>query len=270
MKRLIRVCSVCEGTGDDYDLQSECGACEGRGQLGENVRIVSLKQSNKHVPANALAVVAEGQGKWFDSNQCTSNIYCSPSNGPAPTPFIPAAGYTGGCVNQIPQGTGPNARIGRRIRMTRFRLRGNIAARLDVSTVTSQPFRLLVIYDRAPNQQAALPAWTDILTQQAASALPNKNNEKRFELLYDQQRYVWSCNVTFGSAGAYNVNDPVFCLDLDIKLNHLTYWVSSDTTGIFTKMMVGALYVYQCSDTGIVLPDYPYCVYSTRVEYEDV
>lgn len=180
----------------------------------------------------------------------------------ATTPFAPTSTTSGGCINQIPRDTSSITRIGRRLNLTAVAIRGFVVSGV---TATYAKCTMLLIWDRTPNQNAALPPWTSILTQQNSYSLTNKDNAPRFKILRR-----WDYCLVGDSDSATSVQDStVQTIEEYVTLkNKVTVFTTADTTGLYPDMMEGGLLLYVTSNIvdGTAAPQ---VVVNTRVYYND-
>lgn len=85
-------------------------------------------------------------------------------------------------LNGLAQGDTDETRTGNMIQATSINIRGWVQR--TGTTSTSCPFRLLLFWDQQPN--GAAPAVTDVLTTNHVYGLYNRDNQKRFKILYDK------------------------------------------------------------------------------------
>ena len=83
-------------------------------------------------------------------------------------------------LNGIGTGTLTSQRVGRKVVLKKCAIRWIMDA---ASPLISSPFRILVVYDKAPN--GVLPAITDILNANSINGHVNLNNSDRFMILKD-------------------------------------------------------------------------------------
>jgi len=177
--------------------------------------------------------------KTFDSVAApTSAINAFSTDGPvAGTPFAPITGASAYCLNQVPRGDSSITRNGRRFANTAIALRGAIVA--GTAGVTSMAAMILV-WDRHPNQGAAIPAFSTVFSQQFATSLTNKDNAPRFKIL---RRWVWPI---IGNQTAGQTTDcSIIYFDEFVKMkNKVTLLTTADSTGLLPDMVEGSLLLY--------------------------
>lgn len=117
--------------------------------------------------------------------------------------------------------------------------------------------RMIIFYDKRPG--GALPVVTDLLeTAAVASQLNNKNEGRRFVVLYDKMFNNMSVDSTIG-----------YEKGLKIRLNlNKTVWYQD---GNATSASAGPNNYYMCllSDASIASGDAPDFIHTTRLYYED-
>jgi len=160
----------------------------------------------------------------------------------AGTPFAPVAATSAWVLNQVPIGNSSITRVGRRFANTAIALRGSVLAG---STGGASVAAMVLVWDRNPNQAAAIPAFTTVFTTQHSSSLTNKDNAPRFKIL---RRWVWTV-VGDSDAASDRVDSSLYYFDEFVKLkNKVTLLTAADTTGLLPDMVEGALYLYLLGD----------------------
>ena len=200
---------------------------------GQNQRYVGS------IPLNRLQ-----EHKTFDSVATVTTIAnCfSTSGSVAGTPFAPVAATSAWCLNQVPLGNSSITRVGRRFANTAIALRGKVYAG---STGTHSIASLVLVWDRNPNNGAAIPAFSSVLSSQEAKSLTNKDNAPRFKIL---RRWTWE---VAGNLTAGQITDKgVYYFDEFVKMkNKVTLLTAADTTGLLPDMVEGSLLLYAVGDT---------------------
>lgn len=160
----------------------------------------------------------------------------------AGTPFAVVNGSSAFCLNQVPLGNSSITRVGRRFANTAIALRGRIIAG---STGTVCAATMVLVWDRNPNQGAAIPPFTSVFSTQAPESLTNKDNAPRFKIL---RRWV---HMIIGNNTAGQLTDcSEVYFDEFVKLkNKITLLTAADTTGLITDMVEGSLLLYIMGDT---------------------
>lgn len=199
---------------------------------GQNQRYVGS------VPLNRLQ-----EHKTFDSVATVTTIAnCFSNAGPvAGTPFAPVAATSAWCLNQVPLGNSSITRVGRRFANTAISLRGKVYAG---STGTQAMACLILVWDRNPNNGAAIPAFSAVLSSQEAKSLTNKDNAPRFKIL---RRWCWE---VVGNLTAGQLTDKgAYYFDEFVKMkNKVTLLTAADTTGLLPDMTEGSLLLYAVGD----------------------
>lgn len=243
MKRLIRECRKCHGDGwmrvpdTDGEDYITCTKCHGRGQTGEDVRITSLNPSGTlPITLSDGSVYHTGPNKGcqrltFDAVAIPTQMYAAPSGVPALTPFAPAAGVCAAVLNQIPRGQAAHQRVGRKVFMETLRVSGLC----DSRNAAWYMVQISIILDKAPQKQAAMPTIRDIFSHEVYGSLLNQDNTDRFSELHREYIKVLSTAAAAPMMRGF---------DFECDVNAPVYWSSADSTGVFTDMIHGALYVY--------------------------
>lgn len=151
-------------------------------------------------------------------------------------------------LNGIARGASPNERIGRRIVLKSLLVRWQ-------APTSQAPFRLLVVYDHAPN--AALALITDVLTADAINNPMNLVNNDRFMVLHDEL-------VNQNSSGQQCVGK--FYIKLGPKGVGLQCQWNGNATGTIADITTGAILFTACSASGgtVSIP------FISRVRYTDL
>lgn len=164
-------------------------------------------------------------------------------------------------LNQIPQGTTQNTRLGRRAHMTGVRIKGrmlNSSAGATNPTVVS----LNLIHQTTPNNPSSMPAYNAIWTAQSNGALRVVNDADKLKVVRSMS-FELIGNVGASTTGKETVDVDEF-IDLK-KYNIITEWTSADTTGVYGNMERGALLLYVLGSTAEDQDFYG----SVRVYYND-
>lgn len=150
-------------------------------------------------------------------------------------------------LNPIQVGADSNQRVGRKVQLKSLIFRWNTS-----SNIANIPFRLLIVYDKEPNQ--ATPLITDILISNNHNAPMNLSNSNRFIILADELHQV--------IVGAFPRTGKVFK-----KLN-LPEMFSASSIDV-TSVTQGAIFA-MCSIPGVAGAGNPGLGYIARVRYTDV
>lgn len=152
------------------------------------------------------------------------------------------------------QGTAPNEHVGRSIKAGS--LAYNFAASFAATTAGTSPVRLAIVYDRQPN--AALPATTDVFQNDTITAMPNKDNKKRFKILVDEKLEGLSAQ---GPTSLYCAGFRKFKVPLETYYNNNNAGSIADiTTGSYIS------FVWQ---NGNIITANPTATLYTRITYMD-
>lgn len=169
------------------------------------------------------------------------------------------------------QGTGFDQRVGRKVTLKSFYIRGTVATvsatgAPSLNSVGVSHARMIIFCDYQPN--GLLPAITDLLKQQNSLSMLNLNTRDRFKILCDKEFVL--------DPYLYDSNDPSFAS----ASNQIKYFkkykrinietIFNDTNGgSIADITTGALYMGFLS-TGIAVDDTAInWNVSTRVRYSD-
>lgn len=137
-------------------------------------------------------------------------------------------------LNTVPTGNTAITRIGKSINMTALALRGRIAS----STATTiERIAMLLIYVRNNNQAATLPAVTEILVTQGASALTNRDNASKFKIVR-RWDLAMRGNTTTPAAGGELVAVDEF---IRFKKPLIAQWTQGSVNGTIGEFEKGSL-----------------------------
>lgn len=120
----------------------------------------------------------------------------------AATSYIADTTGTVTALNLIDEGTGPSARVGRKVSLMSVQVRGIVRptdAVTNGADCADCLARCMIVYDRQPSSAAAVPAITDILTASDAGAFINLNNRDRFKVIAEG---LWKVGPRFLSTTA--------------------------------------------------------------------
>lgn len=182
--------------------------------------------------------------KTFDSVASITGISNCFSNAGtvAPTPFAPVNGSSAFCLNQVPLGNSSVTRVGRRFANTAIALRGQVEASATTLTAVCA---MVLVWDRNPNQGAAIPPFTTVFTTQDPESLTNKDNAPRFKIL---RRWVFNIIGNSGTAGQSTEKTTQYFDEFVKMKNKVTLLTAADTTGLITDMVEGSLLLYVMGD----------------------
>lgn len=177
----------------------------------------------------------------------------------------------------IPQGVADNNRIGRKIviKSLMFRCELNDRGRQDTDTVTPQidqnVARLILYVDKQANGAGA--AVTDILQNATWMSYRNLDNEKRFDILYDDFHVIKSVpffnnNATNDAIGAQGAEEFIkWSKKVDIPI---TYSGAAGALSERTEYNIGFLYILARAPTvNTDTAPVPTAYLETRVRYVD-
>lgn len=164
------------------------------------------------------------------------------SSGSLSVSYTPTFQYVSG----IAQGTGLSQRVGNKVLLTSFQIKGCVGntttqlATWEALNVGARTFRLVVVYDHAPN--GAAPAFSDIYDQSGSSVYwPFANrvpaNMERFTVLIDENHLQCS--------GGPNG----FCFERYVRMN-LPCVFNNTSSGAITGATIGALWVVVVDNNG--------------------
>lgn len=163
-------------------------------------------------------------------------------------------------LNQIPQGTTQNTRLGRKLKITGIRLKGVYAA---AAATTWSNVGWLLVHQKTPNNPTAMPNYTDILVTQNINSLRNVDNNDKLRVLRSHSVVIT------GNAATPSTGNEVHEFDEMIDLKNkeiITEWTAADTTGVYGNMERGALMLYAVSSGSSNIPQ---IFLSVRLYYED-
>ena len=132
-------------------------------------------------------------------------------------------------VNPVPVGATQNQRVGKKILLKGFQIRGLCYSN---SAAGYNDIAIILVYDKRPNTGtgAAMPATTDILASISAQDMNNDNNAGRFRIL----RRIDMLLINSTSAAGYSIDEYV-----DLKKLPTVY--QSVGTGTYGDCSEGAL-----------------------------
>lgn len=182
--------------------------------------------------------------------------------GPAPFPYAyddyALFGVSSAwCLNQVSRGASSTQRTGRRMEMVSLRMRGVAYADKDWG---ASALSLVLIYDRTPKFNVALPDYTDIFGALDFAAQVNLDNQDRFRILH---RFDFI--LTGGTRGLQYQTPAIAPGDFDVYdhttrensfvmfdevinlLDLETVWISSNQDGLLDSMNRGSLLLYTLS-----------------------
>jgi len=165
-------------------------------------------------------------------------------------------------ISVVPLGTSVNQRIGKMVNLTGVQLRGTVTA----GSGSKEHCALMLVYDREPNQAAALPAITDILNSASSNAQTNRDNAPRFKIV---RRWDFSIVGTPGTASVAVESQHI--IDEFIPLKRGKYpikYTAANTDGANTGKVKGNLLLVTIGNNanGAATPS---AAIASRVDFED-
>lgn len=154
---------------------------------------------------------------------------------------ITTAGAIVSTFTIIAQGTTEVTRVGGKITVTNFNIRGNISGLSQAAGQVGDIVRIIVFVDKQTN--GAAPAVTDLLKTANIYSYLNMDNVDRFQVLKD--KFV-SINQTGILAATSVYENKVF--KVNKKLNMPIHYAS--TTGAITEVKSNNIYLLHISLTG--------------------
>lgn len=177
------------------------------------------------------------------------------------TPFVPVNGSSAFCLNQVARGDASTERHGKRFSLTALAIRASIFAG---SAGTTAIATMVLVWDRAPNNSATLPAFNEIFASQHSEAMTNLNNAPRFKILRR-----WDIPICGDEdAGAQSENTRVYLNEFIKFKNKVTKLTTADTSGVFPDMVEGALLLY-CMGSQAAGTTAPSLSIMTRLYFKD-
>jgi len=173
-------------------------------------------------------------------------------------------------LNVVPIGDSTNTRIGKKISLKAVQIKGAISCGEESNVSAS----LLLVYDRNPNQQAALPLPADVLTitslASGGAGLTNRDWSERFKIVRRWDYVVTSGDsATHAYAAGYPAGGSVIPVDeyVDLK-GRVTEWTAGNSTGAVAAMVKGSLFLLAIANNANG-PQTPTFSGATRIDYED-
>lgn len=137
----------------------------------------------------------------------------------------PTTGWQIAAWNQLSQGVQANQRVGRKIFMNSFEMRG----RHDAAS-SADRYRVLIILDRQSN--GALVTQSELFSNNTMNAMINANNLSRFKVLADY--HPWIAGQT-----SYSANEAKMDVHLYRKIkDNATYVVSGSLDPLHNELIV--------------------------------
>jgi len=187
------------------------------------------------------------------------------------------------CINLITIGSSQWNRIGRKVSLKSFRIRGFLNPTGNNSAGSSGgPIysRMILLYDKQPN--GALPVLADILLDQVSLAADssstlvtsgiNMNNRDRFEILMDQQFVVPPCNTSTGAVvlGGLTATADLMHFDRFINLKgRETHYKADSSPAVIGDVATGSLVMITFGNCTAATEPYQLLA-SIRLRYSDL
>jgi len=142
-------------------------------------------------------------------------------------------------ISVIPTGTGVNQRIGKTVRCTGVQIKATYR-QVTGATVLGNAIQWALVWDREPDQSAAVPLITDIFSS-GAGIVPswsNRDNAPRFKVL---KKWCWNTNNFATATGTgdnvFSINDVVSLKKMDARIS----FTASSTAGNWSEKVKGGL-----------------------------
>lgn len=166
------------------------------------------------------------------------NITNAPASGFKDTAIVAGAMAGSGSIhhlNIIAQGTSTSERVGKRIKLKSFQIRGEVQSGSTTKFTRGSWF---LVYDKRP--RGVLPIITDIIDAANANAMAKDINTGRFRIL-KRKNYAFA-GPGDGAAGLQSAKS-VYAVDayVDLKLKPTIYM--ADGVGTIADTEQGALYI---------------------------
>lgn len=190
--------------------------------------------------------------KFFDNSIAASTLM------PAAT-----ATWAFSLLNGIAQGTDANQRVGRTVEWASLFMRISVSVTATTAGLPDK-YRVVLVYDKQNNASAALPAPTDVFTDNAIQGLQNLDNRSRFIILLD--KYFYLGPATTANGGVPTVQDKVYFLRKNIKQLRSVYNGAGATIGTINT---GSIFVGVCGHGGLITTP-PSGVFKVRLRYTDI
>lgn len=157
-------------------------------------------------------------------------------------------------LNQVAEGPGIDQRVGTRFNMRSLVVRAFLHPPSSWSaTFTSRPAvqgTLFLLYDKEPPRASALPGPTVILTENLPTAMQNRDNLNRFEILYRKRLVmspdmaVWDGTQTVPVGGQSSYRG----LEWKFAINRMTEYTAAPSTADFAGQKYGLLFLWFLAD----------------------
>lgn len=171
-------------------------------------------------------------------------------------------------LNGLVPGTDFNNRIGRKVFLNSFYVRGFCRNSDDGTGGSTSPgdlWRMIIFMDMQPNGSA--PAVTDLLVSASSASQLNMNNRDRFKVLCDKQ-YTTGPWTFLGSGGYWASADGASHAIKKYKRVSAETIYNAGTAGTIADIISGALYMFWIG-TSAAVEQGGEAVVSVRVRYTD-
>jgi len=149
--------------------------------------------------------------------------------------FAPVSAGNLNNLLSVPNGTGPNERIGRSVSLHDIQFTYTLLANANTPQTH---VRIILLYDRQTN--GILPNVTDIVSSATVTSLPQPNNRSRFMVLYDKVHFFTNNQVATVANSAYPSNPHVLNKKITLKGKKTEFF---GTTGNLSDIDKGALFI---------------------------
>lgn len=136
------------------------------------------------------------------------------------------------CVNLVPRDTSAITRIGKRILMKAFHVRGRI---YPSSATVMDKCSLMLVYQRMGNDNA-LPNVNDILDTQIPNSLTKRDNASKFKILRR-----WDFSLIGSTTTPTNASQFIIDEYITFKKPLVVQWSQGNSSGAYTEIEKGAL-----------------------------
>lgn len=183
------------------------------------------------------------------------------------------------------RGTALDERIGDRVSLLRFALRGFVTAFMPTSITTSistssaytQEMSLAVVLDHKSGAATSSPTYADIFDSTDSHAFQRLDSRDRFTLLYHKV-YSFVCGMAISPGTTSNGMHPVMtanCMqsvDLDIPVNRTAVFKRGASGAAYTDVQDGQIFVIMTANPIVGLPtgSNPSFSGNARLTYVDV
>lgn len=162
-----------------------------------------------------------------------------------------AGAWVGVILNDIPLGTNPSQRIGRRTNLK------SLLVRWAGGPLIAASFRILIVYDNNPPNPTAVPPITDVLTANNVNGIMDLGQSERFMVLAD----LYPPNLhgfTNASAATVAAHADIIYKKFNLQQNY------GSAAAVMTQ---GAIIMYLCgAGAGVATTT---VAFTSRVRYTD-